>query len=118
MAVYTRQNLTEQGVSLTANAATVTVGDSSDNSDGKLAWIVRNGSGAGITASVAVVNAPSLSDPVFGTLTKGAIAFAVGAGATAVIGPFPPAVFNDANFRVTLVCSSVTSVTVSPVKLP
>lgn len=118
MALYTRQNLAEGGVSLTANAATVTVGDTADNSDGKLVWLVRNGSGAGITVAATIVNSPSINDPVRGLLTKTIAAAAVAAGATAILGPFPPSVYNNASNQVTLICSAVTSVTVSPITLP
>ena len=118
MAIYNRQSLSEAGVSLTANAATATVGDSSDNTDGKLAIIIRNGSAGSISFSATVQSAPSVNDPARGLLSKNIAALTVAAGATAILGPFPPSVYNDVNNRVTYIASSVTSVTVSPVTLP
>lgn len=118
MALYTRQNLAEGGVTLTANAATATVGDTADNLDGKLLWLVRNGSGGSITASATVVNAPIVNDPARGILTKNISAASIAAGATAILGPFSPSVYNNANNQVTLICSAVASVTVSPISLP
>ncbi len=118
MAILARQNLVEAGVNGTLSAATVTVGDSADNTDGKLIWVIRNGSGGSINAQVAVINQPSAVDPVLGVLTKAAISLAIPNGGVGIVGPLPPAVFNDANNRVTLICSVVTTVTVTPVKLP
>lgn len=118
MATYTRQPFLEQGQVLTANAATVTVGDNADNQDGKLGWVIRNGSGSPITVLATIVNAPTLNDASRGLLTKNISALSVAAGAMALMGPFPTSVYNDGNNRVTIICSAVASVTVSPVTLP
>jgi hypothetical protein len=118
MALYLRQNMAEAGVSMTLNAATATVGDTADNTDGKLIYIIRNGSGGAITASATVVNPPSVNDPAYGVLTKTISALNIANNGIGVLGPFPPSVYNNASNQVTVICSAVTSVTVSPVKLP
>lgn len=49
--------------------------------------------------------------------TVSALTVAVPAGATKVIGPFPPGVYNDVNGNVQLTYSAVTSVTVKVVQV-
>lgn len=118
MALLTRQLLAEAGLVLTANSATAVTGDTADNTDGKLIWHVSNGGTASTVASVAIVNQPTVIDPVYGVWNKSAVSLTIPAGGRAIIGPLPPFVFNNASNQVTLVCSVVTSVVVSPVKLP
>lgn len=110
--------MAEAGLNLTANAATVTTGDLADNTDGKLIWVVNNGGTAATTASVAIVNQPPVVDPIYGAWNKNGISLSIPAGGRAIIGPLPPFVFNNGANQVNLICSVVTSVTVSPVKLP
>lgn len=122
MALYTRQNAAEAGIALTLNAATVTVGDWADNADGKTIAIIRNGSGGTITASATIVNAPSVNDPVSGVLSKTIAAASIVNNGVTILGPFPPSVYNNTVSGtpncVTIICSAVTSVTISFVRIP
>ena len=109
--VITATPITRAGVALSGSAATVTDGDAFVNT-GKEIVVVNNGSGAPITVTLK-----------FGTNGKvdGQAAtertVTVAAGAVKAIGPFPTAAYNDANSRVTVVCSAVTTVTVQALQL-
>ena len=122
MALIVRQNTAEGGFAAALNAPTVTVGDWADNADGKTIAIISNGSGGTITASATVVNAPSLNDPVYGLLSKTIAAASIVAGGISILGPFPPQVYNQTVSgtpnAVTVICSAVTSVTISFVRIP
>jgi len=109
MAVLTVQEISRAGVSgaLTAAAGG---GDSFPN-DGRTYLDVNNGSGGAITVTAAV------QQTVDGKAVTGN-AVSVGAGARTKIGPFPPGIYNDANGRVQLTYSGVTSLTVNPFRLP
>ena len=106
----------ETGISITESSAGVS-GDKATNPDGKTVFIVKNGSGSSINVTVAE-QMSDRTDPNFGILTKSNVVKAVAAGAIAVIGPFPPAAFNDANGDVNITYSATTSVTVGAMKLP
>lgn len=114
MALLTvQQTAVNSGATLTANSATATTGDTFVN-DGQTYLLVRNGSGSSITVTLTAV---ATSAQIVG---GGSVAFAsptvtVGAGANAVLGPFAPSLFNSSGIM-TVICSAVTSVTVSPFK--
>ncbi len=74
--------------------------------DGNTRLLVINGGGG----SINVVATPQ--NTVNG-LTLSAVTVAVAAGASKVIGPFPPQYFNNSSGQVVLTYSGVTSVTVA-----
>lgn len=100
--------LSVQAVSLTGvvpsfSAATVTVGDKFLN-NGRVYVEVINGAGAPINVTVdSLVNCNQGHDHN--------ITVAVANGTRKKIGPFPMSIFNDASGYVTVICSSVTSIT-------
>jgi len=83
-------------------------GDSFDN-DGRTVFIVKNASGGSIT-----VTFNSLVQSNYGTDVDPVLT--VAAGATLIAGPFDPVRYNDANGRVGVTYSGVTSLTVQAVR--
>ena len=106
----------ETGISITESSAGVS-GDKSTNPDGKTVFIVKNGSGSSINVTVSEQMADR-ADPNYGILVKSNVVKAVAAGAIAVIGPFPPAAFNDSNGDVNITYSATTPVTVAAIRIP
>lgn len=92
------------GVQVPITTAATAGGDSFDN-DGRTMFIVKNGGGSPIT-----VTFDSLVPSNYGTDVN--VVGTVAAGQTWFFGPFDPARFNDANGRVGVAYSAVTSVTV------
>lgn len=94
-------------------ATGVTPGGSGDEfaNTGVECALIRNGSGAPVNVTIDFKAAPdgaTVTDPVV----------AVAAGAITLIGPFPPAYYNDSSTgRVKLTCSATTDVTISVFKL-
>lgn len=79
--------------------------------DGYTFLKVTNGGGSSINVTIdctQTLDGMAVTDPVV----------AVAAGATKLIGPFSPSLFNDANGRVGVGYSAVTSVTVAALKCP
>lgn len=99
------------GVDL-AGVAAAGGGDSFTNS-GQEVFVVKNGGGAPITVTVvtpATVDGLAVTD----------LTASVAAGATRMIGPFPPGIYNDtgaAGGIVSVTYSGVTTVTVAVVKV-
>lgn len=111
MAILTVAQTSLAGVALGAVAA-AGGGDSFPN-DGATALYVKNGSGAPITVTADAPNADN-----FGVVDASHdSAVAVAAGAERLLGPYPPGRFNDANGRVQLTYSGVTSLTVAPFRI-
>jgi hypothetical protein len=76
---------------------------------------VKNGGGGSINVTIAAVNT-SKEVPGYGDLTVSNMVVAVGAGAEAMIGPFPRAYINSSG-NVAITYSGVTSVTIGAFKL-
>jgi hypothetical protein len=96
-------------------AAATSAGDSAQN-DGHTFIAVKNGGGSTVTVTVTPGN-PTRAVPGVGVVTKPTVTVSVAASGEALIGPFPPIYFNDANGNVNWTYSSVTSVTVAAVRL-
>lgn len=111
MALLTRQKIVEAGLTPTF-ASAAGGGDTVDNADGKTFLYIKNGGGSGITVTV-TAQTVSREDPHLGTLTKGNISKAIGAGADAIIGPIKKQAFNNASNIVAISYSGVTSVTIA-----
>lgn len=109
MAVLTVNEISRAGVSgaLTAAAGG---GDSFAN-DGRTYLDVNNGSGGSITVTF-------VTQQTIDGLAVADLAVAVGAGVRTKVGPFPPSIYNDANGRVQVTYSGVTSLTVNPFRVP
>jgi hypothetical protein len=110
MALLTVTTVSRAGAVLSGVAATATTGDAFPNT-GKEFLVVNNGSGASIDVALKVrktVDGQAVADRTV----------AVAAGAVRIIGPFPLDQYNDANARVTAICSAVTSVTVQAIACP
>lgn len=97
------------GVSVPITTAASAGGDTFDN-DGRTIIVVKNGSGAPIT-----VTFDSLTPSNYGTDVNPAAA--IPAGATYFFGPLDPNRFNDANGRVGVSYSGVTSLTVDSFRI-
>jgi hypothetical protein len=89
-------------------------GDTYDNA-GVTLFLVNNGSGASINVTIA---SPGLTAPPGpGVVFNAGCVYACAAGAITVLGPFSDkARFEDANGKVNVSYSAVTSVTVRPVR--
>jgi hypothetical protein len=97
-------------------AAAAAGGDEYAN-DGKTYAHLKNGSGGAITVTVTPV-ATVIDDPQFGRIVPAARTFSVGAGAERIIPYLGQAGYNNANNRVALTYSGVTSLTVAAIQAP
>ena len=111
MAILSVAQTSLAGVALGAVAA-AGGGDSFPN-DGATALYVKNASGGALTVTAAAPNADNfgVTNAVHDSVVS------VAAGAERILGPFPPGRFNDANNRVQLTYSGVTTLTVSPFRI-
>lgn len=110
MAALTVQAPTRTGATVSTVTPTASTGDTFVN-DGKVWLQVTNGSGSSINVTV---NSTAAAGPGLAASNN---VVAVAAGATKLIGPFPPAGFTDpATGLATVICSSVTSVTIAALK--
>ncbi|MBP2653354.1 MAG: hypothetical protein H6Q73_923 [Firmicutes bacterium] len=109
MSLISKQQTTKAGLTTTL-ASAVSGGDYFVNT-GKSVLRVKNASSAAVTVTVAAQTACPL-----GTLHN--IAVSVAAAGDVLIGPFPPAYYNDANGYAYITYSAVTSVTVAVVEIP
>lgn len=99
----------------TTPAAAAAGGDSVANPRGNTILRITNGGGGSINVTIAAGASPTRSaDGTFPAMTLAANVVAVGAGATKLIGPIPPA-YNDSGGNVQLTYSGVTSVTVEAI---
>lgn len=112
MAVLTVQDAVVSGLTESL-AAAAGGGDSFDN-NGQCILEVVNGGGGSITVTIDDPGSPS---PAGATQFNPDVAVTVGAGASKLIGPFPPFRFNDANGRVNVSYSGVTTVTVRVIRV-
>jgi len=117
MALLTVQTVAEAGLLATYVAATAGGGDEIPNDNEDVVLHAKNGSGVSITVTIAAALA-SASVQGYGTMSKASAGGAVAAGAEKFFGPFPKAAFNNANGRVPVTYSAVTSVTVAAVRVP
>ena len=120
------------GLSTTANAANLVTQDITSNftvslaaaavsgdayvNDGRTFLVVTNGGGSPITVTV-VVQRTSVAVPGLGNVTFASIPVSVTNGTTKWIA-VPSGPYNDANGRVSVTYSAVTSVTVGAVRMP
>lgn len=100
-----------------APVAAAAGGDAIVKADGKAFARIINGGGGSITATVVAQQTTRPKDGTFPDMTMANQAVAVPAGASRVIGPFPPA-FIDANGKVQLTYSGVTTVTIETWSFP
>lgn len=113
MAVLTVQDISQTGVAGTLAAATATTGDTFVN-DGKTFIEVYNAAVASINVTIksqVPCNLSSLHDLVVPVAGSGT------ASERKKIGPFEPSRFNDATGKVTVICSSATTVTIGAFSL-
>lgn len=92
-------------------------GDTFANTNGRTKLAIKNGSGAGITATINAPTAKRPADGVYPEMDLPAIPVTVAAGATMVIGPIPRG-YNDVNGNISVSYSAVASVTVSAFEDP
>ena len=112
MATLTRQAKSRAGTTLTF-ASCAGGGDVVDNTDGKTELIIVNGSGGALTVTVAAqvttINTPQ------GNYEMTNKAKSVGAGATVIMGPFEPGLFNNSSGQLAITYSGVSSLTIAAV---
>ncbi len=109
MAVLTVQSVTRAGL-VPTYAAAAGGGDSFAN-DGRTVYHVKNAHIAPWTVTVATqmtVDGKAVADD----------AVVVTNGTDALIGPFPPSIYNDVNGQVQVTYSGVTALTVAAIRLP
>lgn len=111
MAVLTATNLARTGIDPVPATAADAAGDEVLNAGGDVAFLVKNASASPITVTLQV----RASGPDGTTVTNPTVS--VPAGATRMVGPFPPGIYNDANGRSKVTYSAVTSVTVLALRL-
>lgn len=99
---------------LSALAAAAGGGDKFPN-DGQTFFIVKNGDGSDHTVTFPF---SGINQGVIDGITPSNTARTVTAGHTAIFGPFPSGLYNDASGLVSVTYSAVTSVTVAAVKMP
>jgi len=105
---FSVQQMTITGITPTFNAANGG-GDTFPN-DGKTYVHVKNGSGGSLTITFDAVS--GFNDAAYGPITFTDTAVAIPAGEERIVGPFPPARFNNTSGRVAMTYSGVTSLTV------
>jgi len=112
MADLTVQSSARAANPLTFSAATATTGDKWVNTAKEMV-LVKNASGGSINVTI---DTPNKQD---GDLEVDQRVIAVGAGTTALLGPFEKSVYSnksDSN-KAKVICSSVTSITIAIIKM-
>ncbi len=109
----TATNLSSAGVLVSGALPTAAALTQTFTNTGKELVLVQNGSGGGITATI--VSQIEVDDGQ-DDLTVEDQVVTIAAGATRILGPFKPSVYNDADDKVTLEISAITTVTVQAVK--
>jgi hypothetical protein len=109
MATLSVQDLTAAGLNATYNSAGA--GDQFTN-DGATFLHVKNGSGSSVTVTL-TAQKTSIDDSTYGVLTISDATVSVPGSGDRFFGPFPPAVFNDANGKAQISYSATSSVTVA-----
>jgi hypothetical protein len=112
MAVLTVQDAALTGLAETLVAASG--GGDKFSNNGHCLLEVVNGGGAPISVTI---DDPGSSTPPGATAFNPDVVVAVPAGASRIIGPFPPFRFNDANGDVNVAYSGVGTVTVRVIRL-
>ena len=111
--------LTVQAIDLTTGLAptfaTAAAGGDEYANEGRTYLHVKNGGGAPITVTV-TPTASVTDDPQFGRIVPAARAFTVTNGAERILPFFAPGGYNNANGRVAVTYSAVTSVTVAAIQ--
>ena len=111
MAVLTPQDILRTGLTPSFAAATASTGDTLVN-DERCFVRVKNASGSPITVAAQPTR---VVDGLAATPRTVSVPATTG---DVSIGPFPAADYNDTNNVVTVICSSVTSVTIAVIRLP
>lgn len=117
MATLTVQVVAEAGLA-PSYAAAAGGGDEIPNDNGDVILHVKNGGGGSINVTVAPQVASVALNGGLGTYTRSNLVVAVPNGGERMIGPFPRRAFNNANGRVAVTYSGVTSVTVAAIRVP
>jgi hypothetical protein len=99
---------------LSSLAAASGGGDTFTN-DGQTYFVIKNGDGSDHTVTFSF---SGINQGVVDGVTPTAVARTVTAGHTAIFGPFPSGLYNDASSLVHVTYSAVTSVTVGAFKAP
>lgn len=110
MAVLTVQTVTRAGLVVEDSGSAAAGGGDSFANDGTVMLIVKNGGGSSITVTLdiqATTDGQAVTDKTVSVTN----------GKTALIGPFPTAIYNDGNGRTNVTYSGVTSITVMACKL-
>lgn len=110
MATLTVTTVGRAGAQIDALAvAAASGGDKFPNTGSEFLWI-KNASVADITLTIAVVATVDTLAATNRTVT-------LTAAKSYLIGPFPPAIYNDSDGRVSLTYSGVTTLTLAPFRL-
>jgi precorrin-6B methylase 1 len=111
--------LMAESASMSQNAKEVAASATGDTcpNDGNVLLLVKNASAGSETVTVTPAKT-SAQVAGFGTMAKNAVAVAVAAGDSALIGPFTPGMFNDANGNLDITYSGVTSLSIAAIRIP
>lgn len=111
MAVLTVTTVGRAGTNLTSLAVAAAGGGDSFANDGSQYLYIANGAGAPITLTLVMQATPDGQAITSKTVT-------VTNAERMIVGPFPPALYNDANGRCQVTYSSATTITVAALKFP
>ena len=111
MATLTPQKIIDAGTTETLSSATNT-GDEFTNSGVEFIHIQNNHASAAYNVTI-TAQVTNIHHQQFGSVTKSNVVKAVAAGGDAYIGPFKQSAFNDANNKVQITYSAVTSLKVA-----
>ena len=105
MATLTVQTIVQDGLTVTK---TVLYDDNLFDNSGNYFLLYTNSSGGSQNLTFTAVTT-SIDSPIYGSLTKGNIVFAVANGDTVTVGPFPPTIFNNSSGQVSFSISNRTA---------
>ena len=107
--------ITPSGVLVSGALSTAAALTNTFQNDGRTVLAIQNGSASPITATE--VSQSTVPDGGAAALTVQDRTVTIAAGATRLLGPFPTAIYNDANQDATITLDAITTVTVQAFRL-
>lgn len=113
----TIQNVVEAGVAPASASGDTGNGNSFQNPNGDVFALIENTHASAAETFTFTAQNTSFSDAKHGTTTAASVAIALAALSKQLVGPFPPAVFNDGNGNVNVAFSGSGTPKISVFKL-
>ena len=110
MAILTVANIDEAGAVLTLASAASGDGDKWEN-NGRQQILIKNDNGGSVTLTI-TTQVTEFVSPQYGDSTKSNMTLAIATDKIALIGPFPPQAYNDADGYCTITYSATANVEV------